>query len=276
MKQRYDNIRKKFKQIVNEKNKFKEKRSHSFIESNNNYINNEMDNEDSFHLTKNSFYKKEEYNINIILNKKYNVLKKSLDKLQLILQKSINEENNHKNDIIENAHNIKNYYIKELANNTIAINNDLKCIQNEFQDEMKKREDYKNIINNEISNLVKDITNTTNNTLNNPIYKIQYYKNNQQNNFVDINKDMKEQIQEFNLFCNNDMKYSNQKYNIIINDIMSFKDKINISDKKENLNREKFKEEIRFILNSEIDNLHNNEMLNSLDIIKNGKNNFKI
>ena len=99
MKQRYDNIRKKFNQILNEKNKFKEKRSHSFIEPNNNYIKNELDNNDSFILTKNSFYKKDESN-NIILNKKYNILKKSLDKLQLIIEKNIKEENYHRNNNI--------------------------------------------------------------------------------------------------------------------------------------------------------------------------------
>ena len=271
MKQRYGNLRKRFKQIINEKNKFKEKRSHSFIEPDSNYFKKELDDNenDSFTLTKNSFYKKEENNINIILNKKYNILKKSLDKLQLILEKNIKEDNIYKNNAIQNVYNIKNYYINELANDTFALSNELQIIKNVFEDGINKRKEYKNNIYNEVNNLVGDITKNTTNTndeVNNPRNKIELYMNNQQNYFHKINQDMKRQIEDINLSCNDDMQYSNQKYNIIMNDINAFKDKIYKSDKKEKINREEFKEKISCILNDEIDKITNDEMINSIEL----------
>lgn len=271
MKERYDIIRKRFKQIINEKNNLKEKRNHSFIESNNNSIKKELGNKNSFNLTKNSFYKKEKFKKNLVLNQKYYILKKSLDKLQLILEKNINEENIYKNDIIGNIHNIKSYYMNELTKDTISLQNDLQSIKNEFLEEIKIRESNKDDINNEVNNLVNSFTNNNNIEINCPKNKINLYRNNQQNYFSNINKEIKQQIREVNLSCNNDIQYSNQKYEIIMNDISSFNNKIRILDKEEAVNREKFKEEITYILNCEIDNFKSTEMINSIELIKTGK-----
>ena len=164
--------------------------------------------------------------------------------------------------------------MNELSKDENALSGGLKSIKNKFEDEIKKREVYKYDIYKEINYLVDDIINNKNNEINNPRKKIEFYMNNQQNIFYKINKDIKEGIEEINSFCNNDIQYSNQKYNKMINDITSFKDKIYISDKKESLNRGKFKEDISFILNSEIDSLNKNEMMSSIELIKNRKNNF--
>ena len=164
--------------------------------------------------------------------------------------------------------------MNELSKDENALSGGLKSIKNKFEDEIKKREVYKYDIYKEINYLVDDITNNKNNEINNPRKKIEFYMNNQQNIFYKINKDIKEGIEEINSFCNNDIQYSNQKYNKMINDITSFKDKIYISNKKDSLNRGKFKEDISFILDSEIDSLNNNEMMNSIELIKNRKNNF--
>ena len=277
MKERYKNIRKKFNQIIKEKYNLKEKRSRSFIEPNHNYIRREKDNNnnnDDFNITKNIFYKNEENNTNSILNTKFNILKKSLDKLSLIIEKNSNKENKYIDDAIKNIINIKYYYINELNNDSIRINNDLKLINREFNNKMKNKEANEFV---EVDDLINNLTNESNNIINNSINKINFYSDNQQKYFDNINKDIKDQIKEINNDSNNDLIYSNQKYNLIMNDISSFNKKILLLDNEENNNRENFKKDINNILNYEIDNLNNNdynEMFNSLELYKNGKKNL--
>ena len=93
MKERYGDIKNEFRQILNKKNKPNDRRNRSFIEFDSKYIQQETEDNNLLSLTKNSFYKKE-YNSEeegAILNKKYNILKKTLDKLQIILENNIDQ-----------------------------------------------------------------------------------------------------------------------------------------------------------------------------------------
>lgn len=268
MNEKYKIIRKKFQQIINEKNNLKEKRSKSFIEINNSYIPHETENNnnnnDISNITKNSFYIKEDNTMNAILNKKFNILKKSLDKLQLIIENNINNDNKETNKIIDNIYQIKNHYKNELINDSISMSNDLQLIKKEFSNEIKKRETSELDAWTDVNNLKNEMASNINESRD----RINFYLNNQQNYLNNINKKITDQVEQINNSFNNDMQYSNQKYNIIMNDITSINNKINIFDSKEGINRQNFKDSITCILNSEIDKIKNDELNSSFDVLR--------
>ena len=131
MKERYGDIKNEFRQILNKKNKPNDRRNRSFIEFDSKYIQQETEDNNLLSLTKNSFYKKE-YNSEeegAILNKKYNILKKTLDKLQIILENNIEKEKKETNDKIKKINNIKTYYINELINEKIFMKDGLDLLE---------------------------------------------------------------------------------------------------------------------------------------------------
>jgi len=72
MKERYNYIRKRFNQIIKEKNNLKERRSRSFIEPNKNYIQQDSENTiNECNMTKYSFYEENINEPNFILDKKF-------------------------------------------------------------------------------------------------------------------------------------------------------------------------------------------------------------
>ena len=267
MKEKYKNITKKFKQIINEKNSLKEKRSKSFIENNIGYLSNEAENNnnDVCNLTKNSFYIKEDNNMNIILNKKFDVLKKSLDKLQLIIENNINYDIKETNNTIENIEQIKNNYKNELINDSVIMTNDLQLIRKDFSNKIKKIE--LNLETN-INSIINNATNEIKSNIKEEHDKLNYYLNNQQNYFNNINQNISEELKQINNNYNDDIQHSTQKYSVIMNDITTLNNKIALFDKKEEINRQNFRDSITYILNSEIDKIKNDDLFNSLDLLK--------
>ena len=120
MKEKYKKIRNRFEQIVYEKNEEKEKRNKSFIESHKKNMEIVItDNEIDLNLTKNSFTSKEKKKVNkddkrLIFNKKFNILKKAIEKLKFLIEKNINNENLITNEIIENIFVLEQFYKNEL------------------------------------------------------------------------------------------------------------------------------------------------------------------
>ena len=267
MNERFMDLREKFRQIINKKRNLKDRRSRSFIDFNNNYIQQETENNEIMNLTKNSFYIKEDNNKKgAILNKKFNILKNTLDKLQIILENNINTEVKETNDIINGINNIKSHYINELMNEKISICDNLQMIKRGFTEEIKKSE--LNNIKTEANYLINDCKDELNKQEN----KINNFSHNQQNYFNGINHDIYKNIEELNVKSNNDINYSNQKYNSILNDFSSLNNKIRLLDEEEKINREKFRKDINYILNSEIENLkNNNELSNSIELIRSRK-----
>ena len=192
MNEKYNNIRKRFKQIITEKNNEKEKRNKSFIQSHKKYLDDNSDNtsDNSYlNLTKNSFFLKNEKeggvsNNNNILDKKFNLLKKSIEKLQFIVEKNIKNEKNSTNNIVKNINQIKNFYINELLKEQNSMENDLNIIKEKY---------VKEIDNNEINIIdrdIKEFMNNNMNDINNTIDKINVYANKQNNLFNNINADI--------------------------------------------------------------------------------------
>ena len=296
MNEKFKNIRKKFKQLINEKNNLKVHRSksRSFFEINSDYIQREEEKKnDELNLTKNSFNmnrniypietknKTDTFNntyngINSILDTKFNILKSSLDKLQLLLENNIINETKTTNNIIENIHNIKNYYKNEIiVNESKIVDNNLKNVKREYMKEFKKRKSNKLDSDIEVTNLIEKFQNELKENINESVNKISSYNNNQINYFNNIDKKVKEQFDEINMNNNNDIQYSNKKYNLIMENINSFNDKCYMIENEENINRENFKNSINEILNLEIDNLKSGEFTNSLDLLKSREKSFK-
>ena len=293
MNEKFKNIRKKFKQLINEKNNLKVHRSksRSFFEINSNYVQpeeekrndelnltknpinmnrniNEIDKNDTFNNTYNS--------MNSILNTKFNILKSSLDKLQLLLENNIINEAKSTNNIIENIHNIKNYYKNEIIiNESKVVDNNLKNVKREYMKEFQKRKSNKLDSDIEVTNLIDEFQNELNGNINESVNKISIYNNNQIDYFNNIDKKVKEQFDEINMNNNNDIQYYNKKYNLIMENINSFNDKCYMIEKEENINKENFKNSINEILNLEIDNLKSGEFTNSLDLLKSREKSFK-
>jgi len=295
MNEKFKNIRKKFKQLINEKNNLKVHRSksRSFFEINSDYIQREEEKKnEEFNLTKNSIRnrninandiknKNDTFNntyngINSVLNTKFNILKSSLDKLQLLLENNIANETKCTNNIIKNIRNIKNYYKNEIiVNETNNLDNNLKTIKREYMKEIKKRKSNKLDSDIEVTNLIEDFQNELKENINESVNKINSYNSNQINYFNNIDINVKEQFDEINKNNNNDIQYSNQKYNLIMENVNSFNDKLYSIENEENINRENFKNSINEILNLEIDNLKSGEFTNSLDLFKSREKSFK-
>jgi len=295
MNEKFKNIRKKFKQLINEKNNLKVHRSksRSFFEINSDYIQREEEKKnEEFNLTKNSIRnrnintndinnKNDTFNntyngINSVLNTKFNILKSSLDKLQLLLENNIANETKCTNNIIKNIRNIKNYYKNEIiVNETNNLDNNLKTIKREYIKEIKKRKSNKLDCDIEVTNLIEDFQNELKENINESVNKINSYNSNQINYFNNIDINVKEQFDEINMNNNNDIQYSNKKYNLIMENVNSFNDKLYSIENEENINRENFKNSINEILNLEIDNLKSGEFTNSLDLFKSREKSFK-
>lgn len=296
MNEKLKNIRKKFKQLINEKNNLKVHRSksRSFFEINSNYVQPEEEKRnDELNLTKNSIKMNQNINaidiknkndtfnntyngMNSILNTKFNILKSSLDKLQLLLENNIINEAKSTNSIIENIHNIKNYYKNEIiVNESKIVDNNLKNVKREYMKEFQKRKSNKLDSDIEVTNLIDEFQNELNGNINESVNKISIYNNNQIDYFNNIDKKVKEQFEEINMNNNNDIQYSNKKYNLIMENINSFNDKCYMIENEENINRENFKNSINEILNLEIDNLKSGEFTNSLDLLKSREKSFK-
>jgi len=294
MNEKFKNIRKKFKQLINEKNNLKVHRSksRSFFEINSDYIQREEEKKnEEFNLTKNSIRnrnintndinnKNDTFNntyngINSVLNTKFNILKSSLDKLQLLLENNIANETKCTNNIIKNIRTIKNYYKNEIiVNETNNLDNNLKTIKREYIKEIKKRKS-KLDSDIEVTKLIEDFQNELKENINESVNKINSYNSNQINYFNNIDINVKEQFDEINMNNNNDIQYSNKKYNLIMENVNSFNDKLYSIENEENINRENFKNSINEILNLEIDNLKSGEFTNSLDLFKSREKSFK-
>ena len=295
MNEKFKNIRKKFKQLINEKNNLKVHRSksRSFFEINSDYIQREEEKKnEEFNLTKNSIRNRNinandiknrndtfnnTYNgINSVLNTKFNILKSSLDKLQLLLENNIANETKCTDNIIKNIRNIKNYYKNEIiVNETNNLDNNLKTIKREYMKEITKRKTNKLDSDIEVTNLIEDFQNELKENINESVNKINSYNSNQINYFNNIDINVKEQFEEINMNNNNDIQYSNKKYNLIMENVNSFNDKLYSIENEENMNRENFKNSINEILNLEIDNLKSGEFTNSLDLFKSREKSFK-
>ena len=146
MKERYNNVRKRFNKIISLKTNEKDKRNKSFILSHKKYIEDETDSyNNSFNLTKNSFFVKEEskdYKNNkfMILDKKYNILKKSLEKLKILIEININSEKESTNDIINNINILKEKHINELTKEKKIMDNNLILIKDKYINEIENNE----------------------------------------------------------------------------------------------------------------------------------------
>ena len=213
MKTKYKIIRMRFNQIISEKNIGKQRRNKSFIQSHNKYIEEKIErNSTSSNHTKNSFCLKEKQEDKTnILNKKFNVLKKTLEKLQFIIEKNIKNE----------------------LDSTLNILNEVKKLKNNFINE---------IIYSNLFNL---------NNINNQLNKLNIYSNMQNNYFNNINEDINEQFNNINVI------YNEIKQNEVNSEqnIEKIKNKIKNFDNKENIKREKFREDIFSILNIELNKI---------------------
>lgn len=241
MKDKYKIIRKNFEKIISEKNIEKQKRNKSFIISHNKYIEENIEsNRSALNYTKNSCLNEE--NKKDILNKKFNILKKTLEKLQFIIEKNIKSESDCTFFMMDNIKKVKNFYINEFINNKKSFDRNLNI----------KRENILNKIeNNEQNKLSSDIKIMLDNNLNNmnqQLNKLNIYTNKQNNYFNNINEDINEQmIIIYNTIKQNEIN-DGQKIEKIKNKIKYFGDK-------ENIKREKFREDIFSILNIELNKL---------------------
>ena len=147
MKDKYKIIRKNFEKIISEKNIEKQKRNKSFIISHNKYIEENIEsNRSALNYTKNSCLNEE--NKKDILNKKFNILKKTLEKLQFIIEKNIKSESDCTFFMMDNIKKVKNFYINEFINDKKSFDRNLNI----------KRENILNKIeNNEQNKLSSDI-----------------------------------------------------------------------------------------------------------------------
>ena len=175
MKDKYKIIRKNFEKIISEKNIEKQKRNKSFIISHNKYIEENIEsNRSALNYTKNSCLNEE--NKKDILNKKFNILKKTLEKLQFIIEKNIKSESDCTFFMMDNIKKVKNFYINEFINDKKSFDRNLNI----------KRENILNKIeNNEKNKLSSDIKIMLDNNLNNmnqQLNKLNIYTN-KQNNF---------------------------------------------------------------------------------------------
>ena len=157
MKDKYKIIRKNFEKIISEKNIEKQKRNKSFIISHNKYIEENIEsNRSALNYTKNSCLNEE--NKKDILNKKFNILKKTLEKLQFIIEKNIKSESDCTFFMMDNIKKVKNFYINEFINDKKSFDRNLNI----------KRENILNKIeNNEQNKLSSDIKIMLDNNLNN-------------------------------------------------------------------------------------------------------------
>ena len=183
MKDKYKIIRKNFEKIISEKNIEKQKRNKSFIISHNKYIEENIEsNRSALNYTKNSCLNEE--NKKDILNKKFNILKKTLEKLQFIIEKNIKSESDCTFFMMDNIKKVKNFYINEFINNKKSFDRNLNI----------KRENILNKIeNNEQNKLSSDIKIMLDNNLNNinqQLNKLNIYTNKQNNYFNNINEDI--------------------------------------------------------------------------------------
>ena len=187
MKDKYKIIRKNFEKIISEKNIEKQKRNKSFIISHNKYIEENIEsNRSALNYTKNSCLNEE--NKKDILNKKFNILKKTLEKLQFIIEKNIKSESDCTFFMMDNIKKVKNFYINEFINDKKSFDRNLNI----------KRENILNKIeNNEKNKLSSDIKIMLDNNLNNinqQLNKLNIYTNKQNNYFNNINEDINEQM----------------------------------------------------------------------------------
>ena len=183
MKDKYKIIRKNFEKIISEKNIEKQKRNKSFIISHNKYIEENIEsNRSALNYTKNSCLNEE--NKKDILNKKFNILKKTLEKLQFIIEKNIKSESDCTFFMMDNIKKVKNFYINEFINDKKSFDRNLNI----------KRENILNKIeNNEQNKLSSDIKIMLDNNLNNinqQLNKLNIYTNKQNNYFNNINEDI--------------------------------------------------------------------------------------
>ena len=124
MKDKYKIIRKNFEKIISEKNIEKQKRNKSFIISHNKYIEENIEsNRSALNYTKNSCLNEE--NKKDILNKKFNILKKTLEKLQFIIEKNIKSESDCTFFMMDNIKKVKNFYINEFINDKKSFDRNL-------------------------------------------------------------------------------------------------------------------------------------------------------
>ena len=241
MKDKYKIIRKNFEKIISEKNIEKQRGGGSFIISHNKYIEENIEsNRSALNYTKNSCLNEE--NKKEILNKKFNILKKTLEKLQFIIEKNIKSESDCTFFMMDNIKKVKNFYINEFINDKKSFDRNLNI----------KRENILNKIeNNEQNKLSSDIKIMLDNNLNNmnqQLNKLNIYTNKQNNYFNNINEDINEQmIIIYNTIKQNEIN-DGQKIEKIKNKIKYFGDK-------ENIKREKFREDIFSILNIELNKL---------------------
>lgn len=240
-KDKHKTTRKNFEKIISEKYIEKQKRNKSFIISHNKYIEENIEsNRSALNYTKNSCLNEE--NKKDILNKKFNILKKTLEKLQFIIEKNIKSESDCTFFMMDNIKKVKNFYINEFINDKKSFDRNLNI----------KRENILNKIeNNEQNKLSSDIKIMLDNNLNNinqQLNKLNIYTNKQNNYFNNINEDINEQmIIIYNTIKQNEIN-DGQKIEKIKNKIKYFGDK-------ENIKREKFREDIFSILNIELNKL---------------------
>ena len=185
MNDKYKIIRKKFEKIISDKNIEKQKRNKSFIISHNKYIEENIESNDrsALNKTKNSFLLNEE-NKREILNKKFHILKKTLEKLQFIIEKSIKNESDFSFGMIDNIKKLKNIYINEFINDKKSFDKDLNI---KGEDILKKIENTEQNI---LSNNIKIMLDNNLNNINQQLNKLNIYTNKQNNYFNNINEDI--------------------------------------------------------------------------------------
>ena len=241
MKDKYKIIRKNFEKIISEKNIEKQKRNKSFIISHNKYIEENIEsNRSALNYTKNSCLNKE--NKKDILNKKFNILKKTLEKLQFIIEKNIKSESDCTFFMMDTNKKVENFYINEFINDKKSFDRNLNIKRENILNKIENNEQNKS------SSDIKIMLDNNLNNMNQQLNKLNIYTNKQNNYFNNINEDINEQmIIIYNTIKQNEIN-DGQKIEKIKNKIKYFGDK-------ENIKREKFREDIFSILNIELNKL---------------------
>ena len=175
MKDKYKIIRKNFEKIISEKNIEKQKRNKSFIISHNKYIEENIEsNRSALNYTKNSCLNEE--NKKDILNKKFNILKKTLEKLQFIIEKNIKSESDCTFFMMDNIKKVKNFYINEFINDKKSFDRNLNIKRENILNKIENNEQNKS------SSDIKIMLDNNLNNMNQQLNKLNIYTN-KQNNF---------------------------------------------------------------------------------------------
>ena len=186
------------------------------------------------------------------LNLKFNILRDTLEKLNLLIEDDISKEINETNNFVETINNYKENFEQELISDNMQIEQNLRLIKNEYNNIQLSNEN--DLL---VKELLSELTLETQMQIPKIIKQVNQEIDTQQNTFNDINIKIKEQNNLIYEEINEEKKCVEENFLEFIKKIQNIKSEIKQFKKEEDQEREQYKNSLNEMLSDTIIKLKN-------------------